>query len=30
MLHQFARWLRGIDTDRGMSINLLASEMTPQ
>ena len=29
MLHQFTRWLRGIDTDRGMSINLLAGELVP-
>jgi sulfur carrier protein ThiS adenylyltransferase len=29
MLHQFARWLRGQATDPDLSLNLLASELTP-
>lgn len=28
MLHQFARWLRGISTDLDMTLNLLAGEAT--
>lgn len=26
IVHQFSRWIRGIDTDLGMTLNLLASE----
>ena len=28
MLHQFARWLRGLPVDPDLSLNLLASELT--
>jgi molybdopterin-synthase adenylyltransferase len=28
MLHQFTRWLRGLPTDRDLSLNLLASELS--
>ncbi len=28
MIHQFARWLRGLSIDRDLSINLLASELS--
>lgn len=28
MLHQFTRWLRGIDSDADLTLNLLASELT--
>ncbi len=27
MIHQFARWLRGVSVDRDLSVNLLASEL---
>jgi hypothetical protein len=27
MVHQFARWLRGLPLDRDVALNLLASEM---
>ncbi|QEG00145.1 Molybdopterin-synthase adenylyltransferase [Stieleria maiorica] len=29
MVHQLARWLRGITVERDLSVNLLASEMMP-
>lgn len=28
MLHQFTRWLRQLPNDAGLSLNLLASEMS--
>jgi hypothetical protein len=28
MLHQFARWLRGVSIERDLTLNLLAGELT--
>jgi sulfur carrier protein ThiS adenylyltransferase len=29
MLHQFTRWLRGIQVEADLTLNLLASELSP-